>query len=161
MKIQWPSRLGLFRLSLLAVVVGVVAGFGAVGFRALIGLIHNVAFSGSFSIDYNASVFTPPSPWGAFVILVPVFGGIVLTLSGQQFRSRSTRPPRPRSHGRHLLQQRRDSADRGGDQAVRLTGVIESLTATRGAPRPLLAGAGPPPADAARFRHSPSSPPNE
>jgi CIC family chloride channel protein len=49
-------------------------GFGAVLFRALIGFIHNVAFLGSFSINYDASLFTPPSPWGALVILVPVVG---------------------------------------------------------------------------------------
>ncbi len=93
MKIKWPSRLGLFRLSLLAIVVGVVAGFGAVGFRALIGFIHNVAFAGSFSFHYNASVFTPPSPWGAFVILVPVLGGIVLTFLVNNFA------PEARGHG--------------------------------------------------------------
>ena len=66
------SRVGLFRLSLLAIIVGVVTGFGAVAFRALIGLFHNIAFLKLFSFAYDASVFTPPSPWGPFVILVPV-----------------------------------------------------------------------------------------
>ena len=37
-----PPRVGLFRLSLLAVVVGCITGLGAVLFRALIGFIHNV-----------------------------------------------------------------------------------------------------------------------
>ena len=32
----------------LALVVGVVTGFGAVVFRALIGLVHNVLFLGQF-----------------------------------------------------------------------------------------------------------------
>jgi chloride channel protein, CIC family len=73
-------RLGLLRLSLLAIVVGVITGFGAVAFRALIGLIHNIAFLGSFSFDYDASVFTPPSPWGALVIFVPVIGGQIVIL---------------------------------------------------------------------------------
>jgi len=47
-----------------AVVVGLITGVGAVLFRALIGLVHNIAFLGSFAINYDASVFTPPSPWG-------------------------------------------------------------------------------------------------
>ena len=70
MKLRRPLRLGLLRLSLLAIAVGIITGFGAVAFRALIGLIHNIAFLGSFSIEYDASVFTPPSPWGALIILV-------------------------------------------------------------------------------------------
>jgi CIC family chloride channel protein len=93
MSIKWSSRIGLFRLSLLAVVVGVVTGFGAVGFRALIGLFHNVAFLGLFSFAYDASVFTPPSPWGTFVILVPVIGGLIVTFLIVNFA------PEARGHG--------------------------------------------------------------
>jgi chloride channel protein, CIC family len=85
--------MGLLRLSLLAIVVGVITGFGAVVFRALIGLIHNVAFLGSFSIDYDASVFTPPSPWGAFVIGIPVIGGLMVTFLIANFA------PEARGHG--------------------------------------------------------------
>jgi len=44
MKLRRPLRIGLLRLSLLAIVVGVITGFGAVLFRALIGLIHNLAW---------------------------------------------------------------------------------------------------------------------
>jgi len=53
MKLRRPLRLGLLRLSLLAIVVGIVTGFGGVAFRALIGLIHNIAFLGSFAIDHS------------------------------------------------------------------------------------------------------------
>jgi chloride channel protein, CIC family len=88
-----PLRVGLVRLSLFAIVVGVVTGFGAVIFRALIGLIHNIAFLGIFSFDYDASVFTPPSPWGAFVILVPVIGGQIVTFLIVHFA------PEARGHG--------------------------------------------------------------
>ena len=56
-----------------------VTGLGAVVFRALIGIIHNVSFLGVFSFDYEANVFTPPSPWGALIILVPVIGGQIVT----------------------------------------------------------------------------------
>jgi len=93
MKFRLPLRLGLVRLSLLAIVVGVITGFGAVLFRALISLIHNIAFLGSFAIDYDSSVFTPPSPWGAFVILVPVIGGQIVTFLITNFA------PEARGHG--------------------------------------------------------------
>jgi chloride channel protein, CIC family len=93
MKLRRPLRLGLVRLSLLAIVVGVITGFGAVVFRALIGLIHNIAFLGSFSFDYDASVFTPPSPWGAFIIAVPVVGGLIVTFLITKFA------PEARGHG--------------------------------------------------------------
>ena len=93
MKLRWPLRLGLVRLSLLAVVVGLVTGLGAVAFRDLIGLIHNVTFLGIFSFDYDASVFTPPSPWGALIILVPVIGGQIVTFLITTFA------PEARGHG--------------------------------------------------------------
>jgi chloride channel protein, CIC family len=93
MKLKLPQRIGLFRLSLIAVCVGVITGFGAVLFRALIGLIHNIGFLGSFSFAYDASVFTPPSPWGGFVILVPVIGGILVTALINNFA------PEARGHG--------------------------------------------------------------
>jgi chloride channel protein, CIC family len=93
MKLRRPLRLGLLRLSLLAIVVGVVTGFGAVLFRALIGLIHNIAFLGSFSVPYEASVFTPVGPWGPFIILVPVIGGLIVTFLITNFA------PEARGHG--------------------------------------------------------------
>ena len=93
MKLRLPLRLGLVRLSLLAIVVGVVTGLGAVLFRARIGLIHNIAFLGMFAIDYDASIFTPPSPWGALVILVPVIGGQIVTFLITNFA------PEARGHG--------------------------------------------------------------
>ena len=94
MKLQWwPLRLGLVRLSLLAIVVGLVTGLGAVIFRDLIGLIHNVVFLGVLSFDYEANVFTPPSPWGALIILVPVVGGQIVTFLITTFA------PEARGHG--------------------------------------------------------------
>ena len=93
MRLRRPPKLGLARLSLLAIVVGIITGFGAVIFRALIGLIHNVAFLGSFSFTYDSSVFTPPSPWGAFIIVVPVIGGLIVTFLITKFA------PEARGHG--------------------------------------------------------------
>ncbi len=93
MKIRLPQRIGLLRLSAIALCVGIITGFGAVAFRALIGLFHNIAFLGSFSFDYDASLFTPPSPWGPFVILVPVIGGVLVTFLITNFA------PEARGHG--------------------------------------------------------------
>lgn len=70
---------GLYRLCCYAFLVGVVTGLGAVVFRGLIGAVHNAFFIGHLSFSYDASRFTPPAPWGAFVILVPVAGGVVVT----------------------------------------------------------------------------------
>ncbi len=58
----------------LSVLVGWVAGLGAVLFRGLIGVIHNLLFLGTFSFAYNAATHTPAGPWGPLAILVPVKG---------------------------------------------------------------------------------------
>ena len=71
--------LSLVTLSLLAFGLGIATGLGAVFFRYLIGFLHNVAFLGLFQFRYDANLFTPASPWGVFIILVPVIGAIVVT----------------------------------------------------------------------------------
>ncbi|CAB3803896.1 Voltage-gated ClC-type chloride channel ClcB [Paraburkholderia caffeinitolerans] len=70
---------GLYRLCFYAFLVGIVTGLGAVAFRGLIGAVHNAFFLGHLSFSYDASRFTPAAPWGAWVILVPVAGGLVVT----------------------------------------------------------------------------------
>ena len=86
-------RTSLVRLSLLALLVGAVTGFGAVGFRDLIGLIHNLAFFGRVSFHYDANVFTGVSRWGPWVILVPVVGAVVVTFLVDNFA------PEAKGHG--------------------------------------------------------------
>ena len=86
-------RLPLAQLSLIALAVGVVTGFGAVGFRDLIGLIHNLAFTGRLSFRYDANLFTGAAPWGALVILVPVLGGVAVTFLVSHFA------PEAKGHG--------------------------------------------------------------
>lgn len=60
-------------ISFLAVLVGVVAGFGAIAFRYLIAFFHNLFFFGTLSFDYNGELpFV--SRWGLLVIFVPAVG---------------------------------------------------------------------------------------
>ncbi|MGE0417530.1 MAG: chloride channel protein [Acetobacteraceae bacterium] len=88
-----PRGMPLPLFCILALVVGVVTGLGAVLFRALIGLVHNVLFLGEFSFVYDSSVFTPESPWGIAVILVPVIGAIGVTFIVSTFA------PEAKGHG--------------------------------------------------------------
>ena len=86
-------RLPLAQLSLLALGLGVFTGLGAVLFRFLIGLIHNLMFAGHAVVHYDANVFTAPSPWGVLVILVPVLGAVAVTFLVNNFA------PEAKGHG--------------------------------------------------------------
>jgi CIC family chloride channel protein len=88
-----PASIGLLTLSLLALVVGCITGFGAVFFRALIALIHNIAFLGKFSISFDANLFTSASPWGPWIILAPALGGLIVVFLVENFA------PEARGHG--------------------------------------------------------------
>jgi len=70
--------LSLPALVLLAFVIGVVAALGAAVFRAMIAFTHNLFFLGKLSLVYDANVYDPPSPWGPFIILAPVIGGLIV-----------------------------------------------------------------------------------
>jgi len=86
-------RLPLWRLCVLALALGLVTGLGAVLFRDLIGLIHNLLFTGKAVIHYDANVFTAPAPWGALVILIPVLGAVGVTFLVTNFA------PEAKGHG--------------------------------------------------------------
>jgi CIC family chloride channel protein len=77
----------------LAVLTGVIAGLGAVVFRALIALAHNGLFYSRFSTVYDANLHTAPSTWGPFVILVPVLGSLGVTFLVTRFA------PEAKGHG--------------------------------------------------------------
>ncbi len=87
-----PQR-GLVFLSFLALLTGLITGFGAIFFRGLIAVIHNLFFLGILSVHYDANTFTPAGPWGAFIILGPVIGGLVVTALVTNFA------PEARGHG--------------------------------------------------------------
>jgi chloride channel protein, CIC family len=93
MESEESRQLPLAQLSLLALGLGVITGIGAVLFRDLIGLIHNLFFTGQALIHYDANVFTAPAPWGMLVILVPLLGGIGVTFLVNNFA------PEAKGHG--------------------------------------------------------------
>ena len=69
---------GIWRISIIAILIGVATGSAAWLFRLLIGFIHNATFLGIFSLNYNANEHTPASPWGALIIFVPMIGGLIV-----------------------------------------------------------------------------------
>jgi CIC family chloride channel protein len=93
MESEESRQLPLAQISLLALGLGVVTGIGAVLFRDLIGLIHNLLFTGHASLHYDANIFTAPAPWGMLVILVPVLGAIGVTFLVSNFA------PEAKGHG--------------------------------------------------------------
>jgi chloride channel protein, CIC family len=93
MEREESRRLSLTQLSLLALVLGVITGLGAVLFRDLIGLVHNLLFTGQAVVHYDANLFTPPAPWGPLVILVPVLGAVLVTFLVTNFA------PEAKGHG--------------------------------------------------------------
>src|SRR5262245_30267662 len=76
-----------------AVAIGVIAGFGAVVFRGMIGGVHNLLFLGRFSFDYDANIHTPASPWGMWIIFAPVLGAVVVAFLVKTFA------PEAKGHG--------------------------------------------------------------
>lgn len=86
-------RVPLPVLSLLALAVGLVTGLGAIVFRLLVAVVHNVAFNGTLSPVYDANVFDPDPPWGLGIILVPVIGGLAVVWLVRTFA------PEAKGHG--------------------------------------------------------------
>ncbi|MGA8276624.1 MAG: chloride channel protein [Rhodanobacteraceae bacterium] len=77
----------------MAVAVGVVAGLGAVVFRNLIAVFHNLFFFGRVDTVFDTLVHSEPSRWGAAVILVPVVGALIVTFLVKNFA------PEAKGHG--------------------------------------------------------------
>ncbi len=96
-----------------ALAVGVATGVGAVIFRALIGLFHNLFFFGRLSFIYDASLHTAPSTWGVWVIVMPVLGALCVAFLVKTFA------PEAKGHG--------------------VPEVIDTIYYQRGAIRPVVA----------------------
>ena len=76
-----------------ALAIGLIAGFGAVVFRAMIAAIHDLAFHRQLSFAYDANLHSAPSPWGAGIILVPVAGAVAVAFLVKTFA------PEAKGHG--------------------------------------------------------------
>ncbi len=87
------KELNIISMCALALLAGIIGGLGAWAFRMLIGLVHNVLFLGEFVFHYDANIHTAPSPWGAWVILVPVVGSVVVAWLVKNFA------PEAKGHG--------------------------------------------------------------
>lgn len=70
-----------------------MTGLGAVVFRTMVSLVHNVMFLGRFDLHYDANAYDPPSPWGPGIVLVPVLGGLAVVWLVKTFA------PEARGHG--------------------------------------------------------------
>jgi chloride channel protein, CIC family len=92
MSIQIPTA-PFLRFSLLAVLTGLAAGVGAILFRDLIALFHNLFFLGTLSLQYDTNVHTPAGPWGVWIIIVPVLGGLLVAFLVKNFA------PEAKGHG--------------------------------------------------------------
>jgi CIC family chloride channel protein len=91
---KWQRPILLpFSLFFLSILIGIAAGLGAVAFRGLIAFFHNLLFLGQISFIYDANIHTPLSPWGPFVILVPVLGAVGVSFLVQNFA------PEAKGHG--------------------------------------------------------------
>jgi chloride channel protein, CIC family len=106
------------RFSLLAVLVGIVAGLGAVIFRGLIAGFHNALLLGRFSLEYDANVHTPLSPWGPLVVLVPVIGAVGVAFLVKNFA------PEAKGHG---VPEVMDAIYYGGGKIRPVVALVKSL----------------------------------
>jgi CIC family chloride channel protein len=88
-----PPALGSLTFSFLSILVGIVAGLGAVVFRAMIALFHNLLFLGQLSSVYDTNSHTSASPWGPGIILVPVVGAAIVSFLVKNFA------PEAKGHG--------------------------------------------------------------
>jgi CIC family chloride channel protein len=86
-------RVGLLMLCVFALAIGVATAVGAVILRGLIGLIHNALIAGTFSVFYDANLSEGPSPYGDFVILSPILGGLLVVFLVDRFA------PEAKGHG--------------------------------------------------------------
>lgn len=91
--IKTDREVQLVTLSFFAFFVGCIAGIGSVVFRALIAIIHNVFFYGELSFSWDANRLESLGPWGPFIILAPVIGGMGVVYLVKNFA------PEARGHG--------------------------------------------------------------
>ena len=93
MQTREPGPTAWWVMVVSGLLIGMIAGFGAVVFRGMIGGFHNLLFLGQLSFDYDANVHTPASPWGVWIIAVPAVGAIGVAFLVKTFA------PEAKGHG--------------------------------------------------------------
>ena len=73
-----PQKANLVVMCVAGIMTGLIAGGGAIVFRGLIALFHNLLFLGTLSFEYDANLHTAASPLGWGIVLVPVLGALVV-----------------------------------------------------------------------------------
>ena len=117
-EVKDTRQVSLIWLSLLSVVIGVVTGLGAIFLRYLMGVIHNLFFLGEISGAYDANMPTPASPFGAWIILAPVIGGLIVLFMVRNFA------PEAKGHG---VPEVMDAIFYGGGRIRPVVVVVKSL----------------------------------
>ena len=84
--------MNLLTLCGLALVIGVMTGFGAVGFRALIALVHNLLLQRQTELRLRRQFSEGPSRFGDF-LLSPIIGGLIVVYIVRTFA------PEAKGHG--------------------------------------------------------------
>ena len=84
---------GSLILALFSVLTGIVAGCGAYLFRTLIAVFHNLFYYGTISLSYDANIHGNSSSWGAFIVLAPVIGAVIVVYLVKNFA------PEAKGHG--------------------------------------------------------------
>ncbi len=85
--------IGTAWMIILTILVGIVGGYGAILFRAMIGLVHNLFFEAQWSLNFNANLHASTSTWGWGVIFIPVIGSVIVNWITNTFA------PEARGHG--------------------------------------------------------------
>lgn len=93
MHIDEPQPLKNIYMVFIGCCVGLLSGFGAVLFRGLINLIHNLFFSGHINLFYNANTHTPAVAFGLAIIIIPMLGALLVTFLVENFA------PEAKGHG--------------------------------------------------------------
>lgn len=91
--LQEPKPLNNIYMVLLAGCIGIMGGFGAILFRNLISLIHNLFFFGQVGLFYNANTHAPQITFAIAIVLIPIVGSIFVTFLTEKFA------PEAKGHG--------------------------------------------------------------
>ena len=83
----------LILLLIFGVIIGIIAGYGAVVFRLMISFFHNLLFFTEFNLNYNTNSHTKASIWGVGIIIMPAVASIAVTWLIKKFA------PEAKGHG--------------------------------------------------------------